>query len=80
MRPSAGIRTALVRETSEPYLIWTSDDLRELAFLLILTFDDGFNDGGMVGAQVHKDVCDACLPDGLEEGEGRCVPWPMLAD
>lgn len=62
------------------YLVWTGDDFGELAFLLILTFDDGFDYRGMVRAQVHEDVCDARFPDGLKEGEGRCVPGPILAD
>jgi hypothetical protein len=80
VRPSTGVNFTLVRKSCKLYLIWTGDDLRELAFLLILTFDDGFDDGGMVGAQVRKDMCDACFPDSLEEGERRRVPRSTLAD
>lgn len=38
------------------YLIGTGDDAWELAFLLILAFDDCFDDAGMVGAKVHEAV------------------------
>lgn len=43
------------------YLIWTRDDARELTFLLILAFDNGFHDGRMVRAQVDEAVSDAGL-------------------
>jgi hypothetical protein len=69
VRPSAGVNGVLERKAREVYLVWAGDDLGELTFLLILTLDNGFDDRGMVGAQVHKDVCDACFPDGLEEGK-----------
>ena len=58
---------------SGAYLVRTCDDLGELALLLILAFDDGFDDGGMVGPKVDKDVTDAVLPERLEEGKGCCV-------
>jgi hypothetical protein len=61
------------------YLVWTSHDFGELALLLILAFDNGFNDGGMVGAEVDEDMSDACLPDGLEEGKGCRVPDALSA-
>jgi hypothetical protein len=44
------------------YLVWTGDDLGELAFLLILAFDDSFNDGRVVAPEVHEDVGYAILP------------------
>lgn len=43
----------------------TCDDPWEFAFLLILTFDDRFDDAGMVGAKVDEAVCNAGLYDGL---------------
>jgi hypothetical protein len=52
-----------------PYLIWASDDLGELALLLILSFDNSFNDARVVRPQVDEAVSDTCFPDGLEEGE-----------
>jgi hypothetical protein len=71
-------RSALVVASSSggAYLIRTSDDLGELAFLLILAFDNSFNDGRVIATQVHKDMRDAILPQCLEEGEGRCIAIP----
>jgi hypothetical protein len=51
------------------YLIRTGDDLGELTLVLILAFDNGFDDTGVVGAQVHKDMCYARIPQGFEEGK-----------
>jgi hypothetical protein len=51
------------------HLIWTGNDLGELALFLILAFDNGFNNGRMVAPEVHKDVGDAILPQRLEERE-----------
>jgi hypothetical protein len=62
------------------YLIWTGNDLGELALLLILTLDNGFNDGRVVAPKVHKDVRDAILPQSLEEGKGGCIAVaPLVA-
>lgn len=60
---------ALVDTGGDACLVWTGDDLWKLAFLLILAFDYGLDDAGVVGAEVHEAVGDARLPDGLEEGE-----------
>jgi hypothetical protein len=54
-------------------LVRTGDDLGELALLLILALDDGFDDGGMVRSEIDEDVADAIFPEGLEEGERCCV-------
>lgn len=43
------------------YLVRTGDDARELAFLLILTFDDSLDDGRVVGAQIDEAVGDSSL-------------------
>ena len=51
------------------YFIRTSYDLGEVALLLILTLDNGLDDGRMVRSQIDEDVPHACLPQGLEEGE-----------
>ena len=51
------------------YFIRTCYDLWEVALLLILTLDDGLNDGRMVRSQIDEDVPYARLPQGLEEGE-----------
>ena len=56
------------------HLVRTCDDLGKLALLFILAFDDGFDDGWVVASQVDKAMRDAGLPDGLEKGEGCCVP------
>lgn len=55
------------------YLVRTGDNLGELSFLFILTFDDGFNDGGVVTAKVDKDVGYAILPQRFEEREGCSI-------
>jgi hypothetical protein len=59
-------------------LIGAGNDLGELALLFILAFDDGFNDTGVVGSQIHKAVRDAGFPDSLEEGEGCCVDPELM--
>ena len=46
----------MLRVPSYAYLVGTGDDLGEIALLLILTLDDGFDDGRMVAAEVHEDV------------------------
>jgi hypothetical protein len=56
-------------QTTASYLIRTGDDLGELALVLILALDNGFDDAGVVGAQVHKGMCYARVPQGFEEGE-----------
>lgn len=61
------------------YLIWACDYLWELTFLLILAFDDGFDNGGVIRAQIDEAVRNAGLPNGLEESEGCCVPAHLLA-
>lgn len=43
------------------YLIGTCDDPGKVPFLLVLTLDNGFHDGGVVGAQVDEDMCDTSL-------------------
>jgi len=73
MRPREG-------QDQMAHLVRTSDDLWELPFLFILAFDDGFHYAGVVGAQVHEAVRDACFPDGLEKGEGCCVPASLSVD
>jgi hypothetical protein len=70
-RPSRAVSVEVVSPSGFAHLVWTSDDFGKLAFLLILTFDDGFNDGRMIAPEVHKDVGDAILPQSLEEGK-RC--------
>lgn len=59
--------------TSIPHLVRTGDNLGEVALLFILALDNGFDDAGMVGAEVHKAMRDPGLPNGLEEGKGSCV-------
>jgi hypothetical protein len=54
-------------------LIRTCYNSGELAFLLVLALDYGFDDGGMVGSEVDEDMANAVFPEGLEEGEGCCV-------
>jgi hypothetical protein len=68
-------RSALIVASSSTgaYLIRTGDDLGELALLLNLAFDNGFNDGRVVAPKVHKDVGDAILPQCLEKGEGCSI-------
>ena len=44
-----------------PYLVGAGDDLRELIGFLLLTLDHGFQDGGVIGAQVDEDMGDAGL-------------------
>jgi hypothetical protein len=62
------------------YLIWTGNDLGELALLLILTLDNGFNNGRVVAPEIHEDVRDAILPQSLEEGKRRCIAMsPLVA-
>jgi hypothetical protein len=65
----AGQSRVAVRHGERNHLVWTRDDLGKLAFLLILAFDNSFNDGRMVAPEVDKDVRDAILPQSLEEGE-----------
>ena len=55
------------------YLVRTCHYLGELALLLVLALDNGLDNGGMVGAQVDKDIPDAGLPKGLEESKRCCV-------
>lgn len=38
------------------YLIGTGDDTWEIALLLILSFDYGFDYTGMVGSEIHETV------------------------
>jgi hypothetical protein len=42
-------------------LVGTCYDLGELALLLVLSFDDRFDDGRVVGTKVDEDMCDTCL-------------------
>ena len=60
------------------YLVWTCNDLGELALFLILSLHYGFNDTWMIRTQVYEAVCDSGFPYGFEEGEGSGVN-PMLA-
>lgn len=55
------------------YLVETGDYARELISLLSLTPDHGFDEAGVVGAQIDKAVRDAGIPDGFEKGARRCV-------
>ena len=59
------------------YLVWTCNDLGELALFLILSLHYGFNDTWMVRTQVYEAVRDSGFPYGLQEGEGSGVN-PML--
>ena len=43
------------------HLIWTGDNFRKLSFLLVLPLDYGFDDGGVVGAEIDEDVSNAGL-------------------
>jgi hypothetical protein len=49
------------REYEQTYLVGTGDDPRELAFLLILTFDYRFDDGGMIRPKIDEAMRDSCL-------------------
>lgn len=55
------------------YLVWTCYNLGKLAFLLILAFNNGFDDARVVAAQVDEDIADAIFPQGFEKGERCCV-------
>jgi hypothetical protein len=56
------------------YFIRTCYDLRELALLLILTLDNGLDNGRMVRSQIDEDVPHTCLPQGLKESERSRIP------
>ena len=43
------------------HLIGTGDNRWELVSFLLLTFDHGLEDGGMIGSQIDKDMTDATL-------------------
>lgn len=43
------------------YLIGAGDDRGELVPFFFLAFHHGFEDGGMVGSQIDKDMADAAL-------------------
>lgn len=55
------------------YLIGASDNLGKLGALLVLALDNGFDDAGVIGAEVDEAMGDAGLPEGLEEGKGRGI-------
>jgi hypothetical protein len=42
-------------------ILWTGDDPRKLALLLILALDDRFNDTGMIGSKIDEAVSNASL-------------------
>jgi hypothetical protein len=52
------------------HFIRTGDDLRELALLLILALDDGFDDGRVIRSEVDENIADSIFPECLKEGEG----------
>lgn len=49
-------------KTESHYFIGTRDDSGEVSLSLPLTLDHGFDDTGMVRAQVHEAVGDAGVP------------------
>ena len=49
-------------------------DARELALLFNLALGDGFDDGGMVGAEIDEAIGDAQLPKCLKEGITCSIP------
>jgi hypothetical protein len=51
------------------HLIGAGDDPGELALLLALTLHHGFDDTGMVGAQIDEAMGYPGIPKGLEEGK-----------
>ena len=55
------------------HLIGAGDDTRELAFLLVLTFDHSLYNAGVVGAQVHEAMSDAGLTFPILSKSN--VPW-----
>jgi hypothetical protein len=42
-------------------LVGARDNLWEVSLLFILAFDNSFYDRGMVGTQIHKNMCDPRL-------------------
>ena len=55
---SGGLRS---NPTLRSYLIGTRDDAWEVTILLVLSFDNCFNDARMVRAKVDEAMCDAGL-------------------
>lgn len=55
-------------------------DVRELALLFNLALGNGFDDGGMVGAEIDEAVRHAQFPKRLKEGITRGVPRCLSVD
>jgi hypothetical protein len=56
----------VARGWEREYLVGAGDDVGELAVLLRLAFDHGFDDARVVGAQVDEAVPDASLTNALD--------------
>ena len=54
-------------------------DARELALLFNLAFGNGFDDRGMVGAEIDETVGHAQFPECLKEGIAGGVPVPSIS-
>ena len=54
-------------------------DARELALLFDLALGNGFDDGGMIGAEIDEAVGHAQFPKCLEEGITGGVPGSLIS-
>lgn len=70
----AGQSSVAVRHGEGDHFVGTCYDAGECVFLLDLAFRDGFDDAGVVGAEVDEDVSDAEFYQAFEEGVAGCVP------
>lgn len=62
------------------HFVWACYDARELALVFNLAFGNGFDDGGMVGAEIDEAVGHAQFPERFKEGIAGGVPRRLSVD